>query len=59
MLGELISSSGSTPDIAARVREVLAASMQFPDGPCLGACFLAEEFLRTWVSELPFGRPLA
>ena len=59
VLGELISASGSTPDIAARVREVLAASTQFPDGPCLGACFLAEEFLRTWVSELPFGRPLA
>jgi glutamate dehydrogenase/leucine dehydrogenase len=28
-------------------------------GPYLEACFLAEAFIRSWSSDLPFGRPLA
>lgn len=30
-----------------------------PDGDLLAACYKAEEFLRTWRDELPFGRPIA
>lgn len=33
--------------------------LDHPEGPLLGACYRAEEFLRTWQEELPFGRPLA
>lgn len=29
------------------------------EGPLLGACYRAEDFLRTWQDDLPFGRPLA
>ena len=29
------------------------------EGPFLGACYRAEDFLRTWQDRLPFGRPLA
>lgn len=29
------------------------------DGPLLAACYRAEDFLRSWRDELPFGRPLA
>ena len=32
---------------------------QHPEGIFLGACAVAEQFLQTWRSELPFGRPLA
>ena len=32
---------------------------QHPEGIFLGACAIAEQFLLTWRSELPFGRPLA
>lgn len=41
--------------IAALVGEVL----DHPDGAYLGACKKAEGFLSTWVTEMPFGRPLA
>ncbi|MCB1256993.1 MAG: hypothetical protein KDB26_07805 [Microthrixaceae bacterium] len=30
---------------------------QHPEGSYMGACFAAEEFLATWIEELPFGRP--
>ncbi len=29
------------------------------DGPFLAACYAAEDYLSSWQSELPFGRPLA
>jgi hypothetical protein len=29
------------------------------EGPFLGACLRAEDFLRSWQDALPFGRPLA
>lgn len=38
---------------------VLAEVLDHERGPLLGACLRAEAFLRTWRSELPFGRPLA
>ena len=33
--------------------------LDHPEGPLLGACYRAEEFLRSWQDQLPFGRPLA
>jgi glutamate dehydrogenase (NAD(P)+) len=44
-------------EIDRRVAEVMAASAH-ADGPLLGSCYVAEEFLRTWQEKLPFGRPL-
>jgi glutamate dehydrogenase/leucine dehydrogenase len=41
--------------IHAAVTEVLGHA----EGPLLGACVRAEEFLLTWRDELPFGRPIA
>lgn len=42
----------------ATVTAVLAETADDPEGPYLGACRRAEAFMRTWVTELPFGRPL-
>lgn len=58
-LGSALAGAGAKPDVKGRVAEVLGAASNFPDGLYLGACFLAEEFLRTWTDDLPFGRPLA
>jgi glutamate dehydrogenase/leucine dehydrogenase len=41
--------------ITATTREVSAHA----EGPLLGACYRAEQFLTTWQDRLPFGRPLA
>ncbi|MCP5025449.1 MAG: hypothetical protein GY929_04115 [Actinomycetia bacterium] len=50
---ELIASvSGSIADVIDSVRG-------HADGPLLGACYRAEEFLGSWQDSLPFGRPLA
>lgn len=43
----------------AHAATLTAELLDHPDGPLLGACMRAEEFLRTWRDELPFGRPLA
>jgi hypothetical protein len=40
------------------VAEAVARVLDHPAGPVLGACEQAEEFLLTWVDELPFGRPI-
>ena len=45
--------------VVERVGSVISALNDHPDGHLLGACHLAETFLRTWVAEMPFGRPLA
>ena len=45
--------------VEERVREVVDAVRDHPEGPLLGACYRAEDFLRTWQERLPFGRPLA
>lgn len=47
--------AAATEWTAATIAEVLGHD----DGPLLGACYRAEDFLRTWRDELPFGRPLA
>jgi hypothetical protein len=41
------------------VSAAIAAVLDHPSGPVLGACEQAEAFLSTWVDELPFGRPIA
>ncbi len=43
----------------AFVSSTTAALLDHDEGPVLGACYLAEDFLRTWQEQLPFGRPLA
>jgi glutamate dehydrogenase/leucine dehydrogenase len=45
--------------VRAAVTSVLEECRYHPAGPLLGACERAEQFLRTWRDELPFGRPLA
>ena len=55
----LTGSAGLATAAAALVEGALAEVMAHPAGPVLGACELAEAFLRTWRDELPFGRPLA
>jgi hypothetical protein len=42
-----------------RVGTLTAEVLGHEEGPYLGACYRAEEFLRTWQDALPFGRPLA
>ena len=44
--------------VGTKVTEVLRAARDHEDGPIIGACIAAEDFLRTWRDELPFGRPL-
>jgi len=51
--------SAANGNAFARISEVVTAAAAHPEGDLLGACYLAEEFLRTWCDELPFGRPLA
>ncbi|MHB1137420.1 MAG: Rossmann-fold NAD(P)-binding domain-containing protein [Microthrixaceae bacterium] len=46
-------------EVASTVTEVLGSVADHPEGPVLGACYRAEDFLRTWQERLPFGRPLA
>jgi hypothetical protein len=46
-------------DIAKRTTVAVESVSGHPDGHVLGACMAAEQFLATWVDELPFGRPLA
>lgn len=43
----------------AAIDAAIDESRDHPDGLFLGACHRAEQFLGTWRSELPFGRPLA
>jgi glutamate dehydrogenase/leucine dehydrogenase len=47
------------PDVAPAIAAALRDVIGHEQGPVLGACHRAEAFLRTWRSELPFGRPLA
>ena len=45
-------------DPAEALGERAAAAVAHDEGPVLGACRAAEEFLSGWVDELPFGRPI-
>lgn len=59
-----VAPAGATADeliatVTERTTELTAAALAHPEGAYLGACAAAEEFLRSWRDELPFGRPLA
>lgn len=56
--GPLLTATGDG-EPGARIATVIAAALPYAEGPYLGACYAAEDFLRTWATELPFGRPLA
>lgn len=43
---------------AETVQSLMNATADHADGAFMAACYKAEEFLRTWQDELPFGRPL-
>jgi len=66
-LGPLVGWSapeGTPPEeLVARIRttvtDLVAQCLAHPENPTLGGCAAAEEFLRTWQDELPFGRPMA
>jgi len=54
----------ATPEIlvAAAISSITSSVTELAghaEGPYLGACQRAEEFLATWQDTLPFGRPLA
>lgn len=46
-------------EIGDRVTALTGQALEHPEGPYLGAAYLAERFLGTWQEPLPFGRPLA
>lgn len=49
----------ATAEVVGRIIEVLTKAGSHPDGVLLGACHLAEDFMASWQSTKPFGRPLA
>ncbi len=64
-LGPVVAAHRDDTDVDAllaaahqRAAEVADGAAGDEDGPVVGACRLAEEHLRTWRGELPFGRPL-
>ena len=48
----------SSTDAAALVGDAIARVLDSANGPLLGACEIAEDFLGSW-SAVPFGRPIA
>lgn len=54
--GPLAAREGS--EVAATLGDLTRRCLAHDDGAVLGACAIAEEFLGTWVDELPFGRPI-
>lgn len=72
-VGGDLTSAAATDDASTGVTDVSAqvtAVNQFvsdrclefadhPEGPFMAACYTAEDFLRSWREEPPFGRPLA
>lgn len=42
-----------------QVADLVAGLLDHDEGPILAACYVAEDFLRTWCESLPFGRPFA
>ena len=66
LAGPHLAAQGGAADPAAaaeattgRITEVVEAAGADEDGLFLGACYRAEDFLRSWQDTLPFGRPLA
>lgn len=48
-----------TAEVAQRIGALVGELHGHAEGPFVGACLRAEDFLRTWQDQLPFGRPLA
>lgn len=48
-----------TAAVQERIAGVVGELKGHAEGAFLGACYRAEDFLRTWQDKLPFGRPLA
>jgi glutamate dehydrogenase/leucine dehydrogenase len=56
----LVGVGGVDPlEAPGRIAELVTELSAHPDGLFLGCCKRAEDFLRTWRDDLPFGRPLA
>lgn len=51
--------AATADDAADKVAEAVGRHLGHADGLLLGACSAAEDFLRTWRPNPPFGRPLA
>ena len=58
-LGGHADPSAAVEAITTGITEAVISSAAHPEGLFLGACYRAEDFLRTWQDDLPFGRPLA
>ncbi|MFN0092097.1 MAG: hypothetical protein ACKVWR_17790 [Acidimicrobiales bacterium] len=43
--------------VQSSIVDAVVDAARHPEGPFLGACQRAEDFLRTWRDALPFGRP--
>ncbi len=43
---------------STKVSQVMAETADHDDGYYMAACYRAEQFMSTWLDELPFGRPL-
>lgn len=56
--GPVLAAAGIS-DSATRIGEVVRSVLDHAEGPYLGACLAAEASLRTWVTDMPFGRPMA
>jgi hypothetical protein len=50
---------GLVAEARRRLAELTTAACAHTGSPFLGACGVAEDTLRTWRDQLPFGRPLA
>ena len=48
-----------TRGVTERIGGLVGELRGHAEGPFLGACLRAEDFLRSWQDALPFGRPLA
>lgn len=57
--GETGSPEALKASVVERINEVVGIVARHDHGPYLGACMLAEDFMKTWLDDLPFGRPLA
>ncbi len=63
VMADFLSTAGSLAarhdmEPAGTIGDLAARSLSHDDGPVLGACAMAEEYLSGWTAELPFGRPI-
>ena len=50
---------GEADAVRDTVSTIIGDVLGHGDGPLLGACELAEAFMAGWLTDLPFGRPMA